>query len=674
MAAFKHLFSPIEIGGVEIKNRIFIPPHGVSFAPGTGGGNERVIDYHIERAKGGAGIVMMSNYCTPASWSELGTWGGALSRTPVGLNEINLDTLKPHYKTLISGVRSHGARFISQLNAGGRQGGGPGTDAFQLPLWAPSDLPCPTTRVIPKAMEVEDIQDFIRAFVQGALNAEECGADGVELFAAQGYLLSEFLSPHTNKRSDQYGGSLENRARFLIEALTAIRKAVGRKFLLGVRMNGDDFTPGGLQIAEAQQIAQLIRASGTTQYLSITGKTYWSWPGWIADVNQPAAQFAHLSAAIKKAVPELKIGVVSRIGTPQLGEQIIANGQADLVGMARATIADPELPNKAMRGEVDRIRLCTYGNQSCIMKLIGGQGLACVHNPAIGREKELGAGSLKSAAKKKKVVVVGGGPAGVAAARIAASRGHDVTLFEKDLELGGQNRMTVRVASRASYKEITRWQRVELDRSGAKVRMGTTATVEMVLGEKPDVVVVASGSTPRRTGYSSLRPTIERLPGVDQANVYTVWDAFDETKKIGKNVVLIDEDPHMSGVSTAEYLADRGHKVTIVTPQVHPGDYMEISFVPDLYRRILPKGIEIVANTFVSRIEGERLVLEDRYTGQTRLLTGVDGVVLAMGNQVNDGLYRSLKGKVTVHAIGDALAPRRLDEAILDGERIGRMI
>jgi NADPH-dependent 2,4-dienoyl-CoA reductase/sulfur reductase-like enzyme len=308
------------------------------------------------------------------------------------------------------------------------------------------------------------------------------------------------------------------------------------------------------------------------------------------------------------------------------------------------------------------------------MRLIDGRGLACLHNPAIGREKELGIGSLKGASKKKKVVVVGGGPAGMAAARVAAQRGHDVTLIEKDHELGGQNRMTVKIASRASYSEVTRWQRLELERSGAKVRLGTTATAASILGEKPDAVVIAAGSLPRKTGYSSLRPTVERLPGVDQTNVFTVWDVFDAGKKLGKTVALIDEDPHMSGIYTAEYLADRGHTVHVVTPQVHPGDYLEISFVPDLYRRILPKGVQIHANTFITRIEGARLMLEDRYTGQPRSLEGIDAIVLAMGNRANDGLYRELKGKVAVHAVGDALAPRRLDEAIIDGERIGRMI
>ena len=298
-----------------------------------------------------------------------------------------------------------------------------------------------------------------------------------------------------------------------------------------------------------------------------------------------------------------------------------------------------------------------------------------MQNIAVGKEALLGIGSLKPAAKKKKVVVIGGGPAGMAAARIAAERGHDVTLYEKDRELGGQNRMTAMIGSRRGFGEVTRWLDRQLRKHRVELLLSTLVTTDMVLDRKPDAVIVASGSEPRRTGFSSQRPDVMMMPGVDLPHVRTVWDVFGDAERLGDNVVLIDEDPHMAGIFVAEHLADQGKVVEVVTSQFHAGNGIHINFIPDVYRRLSRKGVVITPNTSVLAITPEGVDLANTFTGAERRIIGVDTVILAMGNEARNDLHRALEGKVLeLHAIGDCVAPRRLDDAILDGERAGRMV
>lgn len=673
---FEHLFSPLRVGSVTLKNRIVVPPHGVTFLPGYGSATERVEDYHIERAKGGAALIVMSNFILPESWRRLASWGGALEVTPLGgLDLASEETLIPSYRRLIEGVHRHGAKFVSQLNAAGRQHYSPGMINFGLPLLAPSPIPCPKTRQIPKEMEIEDIEEYVDTYVRSSLNMLEAGADGVEVFAAQGYLLHEFLSPASNRRTDRYGGTLENRMRFLLDVLRAIRRAAGERFVIGVRMNGHDFAPAGIDLPMARDIAAALEASGLVDYLNVSGMTYLQFPGWIADMTAPEAMFSELSAEIREAAPRTPVCVVSRIGSPELAETLIAEGKADLVGMVRALIADPELPNKARMGDLEDIRRCTYSNQSCLMGLQAGRGVSCLHNVAVGKEAQLGIGTMRPAAKRKRVVVVGGGPAGMAAARIAIERGHAVTLIEKANRLGGQNLMTAAIATRKNFGEVTRWQEHRLKRLQADVLLGTEANRDTVLALAPDAVIVATGSRPRKTGYSSLRPEVEVLAGSDQPHVFTVWDVFDPHRKLGRRVLLLDEDPHLSGAYVAEHLADNGHEVEIVTSQLHPARDLAINHVPELYGRLRQKGIAITTSLIITGIDQRTVHLIDRYSGEPRTIEKCDSIVLAMGNEACNELYRALRGAVPeLYPIGDCLAPRRIDDAVLDGERAGWML
>ncbi|MBP5858540.1 FAD-dependent oxidoreductase [Marivibrio halodurans] len=659
---------------MTIRNRLVMAPHGVVFMPGYGNAYERIVDYHVERAKGGIGLMVMSNFMIPDSWRRLGSWDGALTTSALGnLDDVSDPDLISPYSKLIRGVHENGAKFVSQLNASGRQHASPGALNFGIPLWAPSAIPCPKTGEVPKEMDIGDIEEFVATYVKSSMNLREAGADGVEIFAAQGYLLHEFLSPSTNRRTDRYGGSLDNRMRFLLDVVKAVRKAAGPDFVIGIRMNADDYDPAGITPDVAGEIARRLSATGDVDYLNISGMTYLQYPGWIADMTAPEAQFADKAGEIRAAV-DLPVCVVSRIGAPAVAERILREGRADMVGMARALISDPEFPNKAMRGDVADIRVCTYSNQSCLMGRDKGYGVGCLHNVAVGREGQIGIGKMRPAPTKKRVAVIGGGPAGMAASRVARERGHDVILFEKHDRLGGQNLMTAAIASRRGFAEVTRWQAHMLRKTGVDIRLDCAATAETVLALEPDAVVVATGSIPCRTGYSGFRPGVPELAGVRQENVFTVWNVFDGETVFGHEVLVIDDDPHLSAAYVAEHLTDLGHRVRIVTPNLHVARDLHVAHVPALYHRLRVKGLEIHTGTLPVAIEDRHIRCEDIFSHEETCLEA-DSVILAMGNEAENGLYRALKNKVpAVYLAGDSHAPRRLDNAIADGERTGWMM
>ncbi|MCY0149270.1 FAD-dependent oxidoreductase [Hoeflea sp. G2-23] len=671
---FEKLFSPLKIGAMTIPNRIVMAPHAVGFLPGYGGAVDRVIDYHVERAKGGVGMIVMSNFLFLPSWRRLATWGGEMETSPLGtLDRIDDPALIPDYRRLVSGVHSHGARFISQLNASGRQIHPPGVKNYTIPLYAPSAIPCPRTHEIPRAMEIADIEEYLEAFATSAWNVAEAGGDGVELFAAQGYLLHEFLSPNTNQRTDRYGGDLEGRMRFLMESIAAIRKRVGSGFVIGVRMNAEDRLPGGIDLAAAMEIASRLSATGAVDYLNVSGLTSASYPGWISDMTAPEAQFAAGAGEIRKVAGGLPVCLVSRIPTPNLAESLLLSGQTDMIGLVRPLISDPEWPNKARAGLLDDIRLCTYSNQACLMGIDKGRGVGCVHNTAVGRERQLGIGTMRPAERSRNVAVVGGGPAGMAAARIAHERGHRVTLFEAADRLGGQNLMTAAMRSRRQFAEVTRWQEHMLRKSPVDIRTGVTATAAQLEGF--EAIVLATGSQPIRKGRSAFRPGLECIQGADWAGVHTTWDVFRRPEDIGHRVVVIDEDPHLSAAYVAEHLADEGHDVMVVTPYLHAGSALHPDHVPDFYRRLRPKGVDVLANMLVVSVGNDGVRLEDRFDGNGKHLEDVDTVIFGVGQRADRGLFDELAGaSVEIHLVGDCNTPRLITDAILDGERAGWML
>ena len=657
---FKYLFTPIELGPVTIKNRIVNAQHGNGLADNEFLPTERQAYYFAEKAKGGAGLIIMG-----ASLVLL----NAMSF--FGRNLVSDERAIPEFKRIADMVHEHGSKMFAQLSHQGRQTTG---DISRLPTWAPSPIPCVIAREIPKEMEREDMDEVIQGFVKGARNVKKAGFDGVEVYGAHGYLLSQFLSPHSNRRKDEYGGSLENRLRFPLEVINAVRKEVGSDFTVGFRLNGDDLTAGGLTLGDAKEIAKRVESTGQIDYLSVSAGTYNSVPLWISDMVVPLGPLVHLASGIKKCVG-LPVLAVNRINDPLQAEQILADGHADLIGMCRALVADPELPNKAKEGRLDEIRICIGDNQGCLQRTFKGLPISCIYNATVGYENELGIGTLKPAKKKKKVIVIGGGPAGMEAAGVAALKGHEVTLYEKGSELGGQINLIVKLPGRKDFGEVIRYLRHQMETSGVDVRLNNEATAEMIEKEGPDAVIVAAGSEPDRTGFMPVRPDLEKIPGAEYDYVLTVRDVLGERVEIGENVVIIDWLSDLQATGTAEFLLERGKRVEIITYLPYVGvDIVSPTFSP-LFQKLFSKGVILTSFTAVKEISDHSVVVYNIYSRQERKIEAVDTVVLSTGAKANNELYFSLKGKVKeLYAAGDCVSPRRIINAVYEGHIAARAI
>jgi mycofactocin system FadH/OYE family oxidoreductase 2 len=514
-------------------------------------------------------------------------------------------------------------------------------------------------------MELEEIQECVAYFAICAQNAVEGEFDGIELQLGHSSLCRQFLSPLTNRREDDYGGSLENRCRFALEMIDAVRKAVGPDFTLGIRLNADEMHPrGGLTHEDAKKVAVRLEATGQLDFLDLSLGTFYNLYLVEGSMHTPLAYTAPLSAGMRSVV-DLPVFCTNRINDPHLAEKILEDGQADMIGMVRALICDPELPNKSMEGRTDDIRNCIACNQGCIARMGLGYHLGCLHNPAAGKEEALGIDTLKPAETPKKVVVVGAGPAGLEVARVATVRKHRVALFEKADEVGGQNLIAGKAAGRQEITGVTRWLVGQLNKLDLEIRLGTEATAEMVLAEQPDAVVIATGSSPKTHPF----------PGeYGPPQVVTTVQILTEAVEAGGKVLLIDQDGHHQATGTAEWLVDRGKQVHMITAALFIGS--ALGPLQDLYltrNRLAKKGVTFTPDIAVLEIQGTLVKGLNVYSNEMIDFDGYDTVVLACGNTADDGLYFALKGEVDeIYRVGDCVAPRKTDMAIIEGHRIGR--
>ncbi|MFC1914975.1 FAD-dependent oxidoreductase, partial [Chloroflexota bacterium] len=488
---FQHLFTPLQIGPVKVRNRILFNSHathlGENWMPA-----ERVKDYHVERAKGGAGLQSMG--CTPVHVS-------GVRRAP-GFYCFS-DDIIPYYRKLSEAVHEYDGRIMVQYFHASASAE---SDVSMMPLWAPSARQsggvAPSIDV-PKAMEIEDIEEVINAFAQAARRAKEGGLDGVELHFTNtnALLIGSFLSPLSNKRTDEYGGSLDNRLRLPLEIIDRVRNIIGNSdMILGIRISGDELLPDGLNQDDMKVVAQRFAATRKIDYINVTIGSRAHLSLVVPPMAVPLGFQVYLAAGIKDVV-DIPVFTVGRINDPVQAEEILANGYADMIGMVRALICDPELPNKTREGRLDDIRKCIACNQACQKRIWDELPISCVQNPAAGREKDLGIGTISQAVTRKKVLIAGGGPSGMEAARIAAIRGHEVMLYEREKELGGQMQLAAKAPYQQDIQEVHRFLGVQIKKLGVNINLGIEVTPAIIEKEKPDVVVVATGSTPERTGY-----------------------------------------------------------------------------------------------------------------------------------------------------------------------------
>ncbi len=647
---FPLLFSPLRIGPAEVTNRIVSTSHDAHFGAG-GHPTDRYVRYHVEKAKGGAGLVQ-----------AFGTTSVHPSSPGAAGNIQNFDdSIIPYFQRMAAEIHRYGALVTCQLVHRGRR---MSSLASRRAAVSPSDVPNERTWEVPHQLSIAEIRELVDAYASAALRTRRGGFDGVELAFFGDMLPDEFLSPTVNRRTDEYGGSLANRFRFLREIVLAVREAVGRDFVVGVRVSADDFLEGELDRAERLAVARLLDELGALDFFSVTAGTVKSLGGRPRHV--PSSYFPHgvyldLVAPYKQAV-HAPVIYAGRIVHPVEAEDVLRRGIADLVGMTRAIIADPEMPRKAMTGRLDDIRACVGANEGCIGRLYMGLPIECVQNPAIGREAELA--EIQPARRRKRAVVIGGGPGGMEAARVAALRGHEVVLLEQDDVLGGQVRAAARAPGRGEFLGITAWLARQTEKAGVEVRLGTPATPELVRALHPDVVIVATGS----------RPRIPPVPIASDALVLSAQDVLLERAVPRGRVVIIADDPHMAGATTADFLAGRGCAVEVMTRHYLVGEGIDDTLKPLILERLLRQGVTLTPMVEARAVLRDGVRVRHVLTGDTWQIPA-ESVVVACGGSANDALYRAMHDwPVERHLIGDARSPRRVHDALLEATRVARAL
>ncbi|MEJ2863604.1 oxidoreductase [Actinomycetospora flava] len=650
----------MQIGPVSLKNRVVVTPHALAY----GRDNimtQQSVDYYEERAKGGAGLILTeAQVVHPSS-------RGMMLRT---LQSWPTEVI-PVYERVAKAVHRHGARvFVDLSHFGAEDNNTMHLDNWRA-LWSASGLPSAMFGEIPRPMSESDIAELVDGFARSARNAEVAGMDGAEIHAAHGYLLCSFLSPLTNRRTDAYGGSTENRCRLVIECARAVRAAVGPSFAVGVRLSLDEFVAGGIDPDEGERVLRTLDAAGLFDYFSVSGGSSTTFHYTVSPMSVAGTPLVDLAARAKTIVDKPVI-TANGIADLDTATGIIERGDADLVAMTRAHIADPHLVTKALTGREDEIRHCVAGNQGCFSRMAKGWSLTCTQNPSAGREAELGLGTLQPAVDPRTVVVVGGGPAGMRAAETAASRGHRVVLLERSDRLGGQIRYAAQLPTRGRWATMVTDMERTLDKFKVDVRLATTASVETVAAEDPDHVVVATGSSWRTDGYLAAVGNHGGIPGLEHTVTLDPITAIVDPDRAGQRVLIIDDTGEYLALGLAEKLAGEGRSVEIVSTRMVIGDNTLMNLdVAHVYPRLHAAGVVLSPQHAVFAVTPQGAVVGRIWDGAQRVVE-VDSIVTVAMRDPEESLVEDLRARWPITQIGDCVAPRRVDEAIYEGEMAGR--
>ena len=657
---FPHLFSPLKLNSKTLKHRLNFGAHTANMSV-DGYPVDRHLGYYRERAIGGAAMIVVEP--VPVHRSSVLTRGNFRCED---------DSVIPYFRRITDAVHEHGTVIIQQLYHLGAHGDW--DNAFE-PNWSPSGRPSMHDTDGSHAMTEAEIEEIIEAHVQAARRAKEAGYDGCELMAAYNALIEQFWSPYSNRRDDRFGGSFEKRMRFSTEVLSRIRRMAGPDFIIGVAVSVDPTRADVLSVADQQEIAAWHDQRGLYDYVTIGTGSYFDFTQIIPTFLYADKLGTAYAEAIKQTVKHARVQAESHIRTPENADYVIAAGQADMVSIVRGQIADPHLANKARAGRPEDIRPCISCNQMCWGRRSRDYWISCLVNPSVGREYQWSGDRFAPAAAPKHVLVVGGGPAGLEAARVAAERGHRVTLVEAAPRLGGQFRLAGEQPRRGQILDLLNWYEGQLQKLQVVVKLNTPVDADDVKAIGADVIVLATGSQPAGTGYQRGLPTRERLPGLERGNVWSVEEVMGKSARLGKRVLIVDDGGNWRGCGTAWHLAEQGHAVTLLTADPFVGrDLMRTSADWVIRPRLRQLGVSFLTDSVVVEWHGDAATVRDLLTGR-EARRGFDSLVLATTNVPETELAGSLRADgIACHSIGDCVAPRHAPAATYEGRRIALSI
>ena len=651
------LFDPLVLRHKTLRNRVVFGAHTANMAE-QGLPGERHLGYYLERAKGGAGMIVVEP--VPVHATAVLTRGNMLHSS---------DAIIAPLQRITDACHAEGAVMIQQLYHVGQHGD---FDNSYQAAWSPSGLPSFHDADGSHAMSEAEIEEIIASFVAAAVRAQESGFDGVELFGAYNGLIEQFWLPWTNRRTDRWGGSLDNRMRFTAEIIKRTRAAVGDDFIIGLNASIDSGVSIALQLDALCEIAQWLDTRQLVDYISCGTGGYFNF----AEL-MPTFQFADklgapYAEALKKVVRHAKIQAESHIRTPENAQYVVASGQADMVSVVRGQIADPHWANKTREGRPDEVRGCISCNQMCWGRRSRDYWISCLVNPSAGREFEWGGDRFTPAPIAKQVLVVGGGPAGLEAARVAAERGHRVTLAEAGPRLGGAFRLAGMQPRRTQILDLLDWYERQLKRLGVDVRLNAPQDADDVQAMQADHVIVATGSQPAGTGFQRGLAHQDAIEGVTGANVWSIEDVMGKRAQLGKRVLLVDDTGDWRGGGTAWHLAEQGHEVTLVTGWPMVGFWIQRTAGDGKLRsRLAQLGAHCYTESGVVAWHGDGATVRNLLDGTEQRLPA-DALVLATTNLSEDSLLQELPGSgLAVRAVGDAVAPRLAVHAIYEGRVAG---
>lgn len=659
MNDYPTLFSPIKLRHLTLKNRIVFGPHTVNMSEG-GLPTDRHFGYYRERARGGAAMIVVEP--VPVHRTGVLVRGNFLHET---------DETIPYFRRIVDECHSHGTVMIHQLYHVGGHGD---QDNSWEPYWSPSGIPSYHDPWGSHAMTEAEIEELIESFVQAARRDRDAGFDGVEIYAAYNCLVDQFWSPLTNRRTDRWGGSLENRVRFAEEICRRIRERAGDDFIIGMTVSGSEPMPGGLTIDDKVPFLKHLEDRGLIDYISCGTGSY------LHDFSKIVPSF-HFemklgtpdASVYRKALTRTLVTAEARIKTPDNAEAVLSQGHSDMVSIVRGQIAEPHWANKAKAGRPEDIRPCISCNQLCIGRRMRDYYASCLVNPSVSREHAWDGDSVGRAESPKDILIVGGGPSGLESARVLAERGHKVRLVEKGPELGGQFRLAAGQPERGEIGQLLNWYRTQLEKLQVRIELKTELSENDIRNSGADEVLLCTGSKPNRTGFQRTMLHMDQLPGADQDNVCTVHDVLEGTVVPGTNVLLLDDiDGWWPASGTALHLAQQRHFVTVATASEFAAAKLDMSLTGDTTRaRFMQYGVEVLTATSVEKWEGNTATLVNLYTGD-REEREFDSLVLASTNIADDGLTRALEADppMPIHTIGDAVACRTAHMAIFEARKL----